>query len=289
MSSAGQASVSHGWISAVGRRRQMEDTVTVVPRLVAGEYGVYDFFAVYDGHGGVEVADKCRDRLHCILAEDIAAETPGGRKEINWEKVMAGSFARMDEEVHWMKMAADMEGSEGSSMAPEKTMGSTAVVVLVGSEELVVANCGDCRAVLSRGGVAIPLSRDHKPDRPDETERVEAAGGRVLNWNGCRVLGVLATSRSIEITVCRRSQSDDFLIIASDGLWDVLSNEAACEFVRRCFNGQMWRRLPSGVASSSASAAAILLAQLAIARGSGDNISAIVVELRRSTNYSTTT
>ena len=36
-----------------------------------------------------------------------------------------------------------------------------------------------------------------QPDRPDEKERVEAAGGRIINWNGCRVLGVLATSRSI--------------------------------------------------------------------------------------------
>lgn len=37
----------------------------------------------------------------------------------------------------------------------------------------------------------------YQPDRPDEKERIEAAGGRVINWNGNRVLGVLATSRSI--------------------------------------------------------------------------------------------
>lgn len=36
-----------------------------------------------------------------------------------------------------------------------------------------------------------------QPDRPDELERIEGAGGRVINWNGNRVLGVLATSRSI--------------------------------------------------------------------------------------------
>lgn len=38
-----------------------------------------------------------------------------------------------------------------------------------------------------------------QPDRPDETERVEAAGGRIINWNGSRVCGLLATSRSIGI------------------------------------------------------------------------------------------
>lgn len=51
--------------------------------------------------------------------------------------------------------------------------------------------------VLCRGDVVVPLSVDHKPDRPDEKERVEVAGGRVTDWNGSCVLGVLATSRSI--------------------------------------------------------------------------------------------
>lgn len=44
-------------------------------------------------------------------------------------------------------------------------------------------------------GVSIYLLA--QADRPDEMERVEAAGGRVINWDGYRVLGVLATSRSI--------------------------------------------------------------------------------------------
>ncbi|EYU37393.1 hypothetical protein MIMGU_mgv1a023042mg, partial [Erythranthe guttata] len=69
-------------------------------------------------------------------------------------------------------------------------------VVLVGEEEIVVAHCGDSRVVLSRGGVAVPISIDHKPDREDEKERIEAAGGQVINYNGWRVQGVLATSRS---------------------------------------------------------------------------------------------
>lgn len=43
-----------------------------------------------------------------------------------------------------------------------KDMGSTAVVVMVGKEEVVVANCGDSRAVMCRGGLVVPLSHDHK-------------------------------------------------------------------------------------------------------------------------------
>ncbi|XP_044486400.1 protein phosphatase 2C 51-like isoform X3 [Mangifera indica] len=180
--------LSHGLISVIGRRRVMEDAVSVA----IGDIKGYDFFAVYDGHGGAQMAKKCRERLHVIIREELKRRNScnGGGVEY-WEELMTASFLRMDEEV------SVVEEEEGPTVAEMRTMGSTAVVVMVGKDELVVANCGDSRAVLCRGGVAVPLSRDHKPDRPDEKERVEAAGGRVINWNGSRVLGVLATSRSI--------------------------------------------------------------------------------------------
>ncbi|GAB4857550.1 hypothetical protein Ancab_015458 [Ancistrocladus abbreviatus] len=62
-----------------------------------------------------------------------------------------------------------------------------------------------------------------------------------------------------ETTTCRRTHSDEFLIIASDGLWDVLSDEAACQFVSSCLNGQMKRVLASGVAGCPAAVVAALL------------------------------
>ncbi|XVE58056.1 hypothetical protein DITRI_Ditri04bG0139800 [Diplodiscus trichospermus] len=201
--------------------------------------------------------------------------------------VMAACFAKMDQEV----------SGGGPEDAILKTMGSTAVVVLIGTEEVVVANCGDSRAVLFRGGSAVALSRDHKPDKPDERERVEAAGGSVINWDGNRVLGVLATSRSIgdqylkpyvisipEVSVTERTKSDSFVILASDGLWDVVSNETACEVVKRYIDGQIKMRfsdLPQGCNGDRAAEAAAMLAELAMARGSTDNISVIVVELKR--------
>ncbi|KAG4386279.1 hypothetical protein GLYMA_11G018000v4 [Glycine max] len=181
------AAASHGFISVIGRRRVMEDAVKVVTGLVAAEQhcGGYDFFAVYDGHGGTLVANACRDRLHLLLAEEVVRGTAAD-KGLDWCQVMCSCFMKMDKGV-------GEENDDGGG----NTMGSTAAVVVVGKEEIVVANCGDSRAVLCRGGVAVPLSRDHKPDRPDEKERIEAAGGMVINWNGNRVLGVLATSRSI--------------------------------------------------------------------------------------------
>lgn len=133
-----------------------------------------------------------------------------------------------------------------------------------------------------------------QPNRPDEMKRVEAAGGRIINWDGYRVLGVLSTSRSIgdfflkpyvtcepDITVTERSDKDEFLILASDGLWDVISNEVACRIVRQCLSGQAAKMFPGAVNGRSAAEAAALLAELAIARGSKDNISIVIVELTR--------
>ncbi|CAM8937485.1 unnamed protein product [Rhodiola kirilowii] len=134
-----------------------------------------------------------------------------------------------------------------------------------------------------------------QPDRPDELDRVEAAGGRVINWNGFRVLGVLATSRSIgdqylkpfvtsepEVTVCQRTKNDEFLILASDGLWDVISNQVACQVVRKCLYGRLRKGIQDEtVKENNVTRAATLLAKLAMARGSKDNISVVIVELRK--------
>ncbi|KAJ6748812.1 PHOSPHATASE 2C FAMILY PROTEIN [Salix purpurea] len=275
-----EAVLSYGSVSVIGGRKEMEDTVKVELGFLSFNEGEekYDFFGVYDGHGGALVAEACKERLHRVIVEEIMEGKEGGGGVEYWEKVMEECFRKMDEEV-----------------VKDKMMGSTAVVAVVGKEEVVVANCGDSRAVICRGGVAVPLSVDHKPDRPDELERVEAAGGRVINWNGHRVLGVLATSRSIgdqylkpfvsskpEVTVNKRAENDEFLVLASDGLWDVISNEFACQIIKRCLHGRM-RRKSQGVVSESrrTAEAAAVLAELAMARGSKDNISVIVVELKR--------
>ncbi|PIN20518.1 Serine/threonine protein phosphatase [Handroanthus impetiginosus] len=284
--------LSHGTISVIGRRREMEDAVAVELGFLKRGEKRYDFFGVYDGHGGWRVAQSCGEMLHKML-RNVLEEESGG--EVDWERVMAAGFKRMDEEVK----------KSGAAVA---TTGSTATVAVIGEEEVVVANCGDSRAVLWRSGCAVQLSEDHKPDRPDELERIEQIGGKVINWNGQRVLGVLATSRSIgdeylkpfvisepEVKVIKRTDADEFLILASDGLWDVVSNNVACQVVRRCLDGKIKRNsqlpifqdnIPGGTPfdeimnQSRAAEAAAVLAELAIARGSGDNISVIVVGLK---------
>ncbi|KAK4277537.1 hypothetical protein QN277_015524 [Acacia crassicarpa] len=277
----GVEDLSYGSVSLIGRRKEMEDAVSIEAGFVVRERTKCDFFAVYDGHGGSQVAKACRERLYQLVAEELERLGRNGG-EVDWEAMMEGCFAKMDSEL--------------ADNAAVRTVGSTAVVAVVGKDEVVVANCGDSRAVMGRGGEAFALSDDHKPDKPDELMRIEAAGGRVINWNGHRVLGVLATSRSIgdqhlrpyviskpEVTVTKRTNKDEFLILASDGLWDVMSSEAACEVVRKCLSRQGRRNNYSSELQnhqSPASEAAAVLAELAMAKGSSDNTSVIVVQLR---------
>lgn len=91
-----------------------------------------------------------------------------------------------------------------------------------------------------------------------------------------------------EVTIMNRSAEDECLILASDGLWDVVSNDTACGVVRMCLRAQ---KTTSHSESSGTDAAvrsdkacldaSILLTKLALARQSSDNVSVVVVDLRR--------
>ncbi|CAM0881480.1 unnamed protein product [Alopecurus aequalis] len=220
-----------GYTSICGRRPEMEDALVVVPRffglplwMLTGSNMVdgldpisfrlpAHFFGVYDGHGGAQVADYCRDRLHATLVEELSriegsvsgANLGAVEFKKQWEKAFVDCFTRVDDEVAG-KASRGGGGDVGTSnvaapavadpVAPE-TVGSTAVVSVICSSHIIVSNCGDSRAVLCRGKQPVPLSVDHKPNREDEYARIEAAGGKVIQWNGYRVFGVLAMSRSI--------------------------------------------------------------------------------------------
>ncbi|CAO2178944.1 unnamed protein product [Urochloa humidicola] len=262
-------SLSHGAQSVIGRRRSMEDMVAVaaplpVAQAAAGEVEegdgggrwVPEFFAVYDGHGEAWVAEACRDRLHVALAEEVvrlglvngAGGEAGGAL---WKEAMAAAFARVDGEVSAVQAAA------GDTKPYAE--GSSAVVAVLEPRRIVVAHCGDSRAVLCRAGVPVPLSTEHKPERPDEMARIESVGGRILYWHGPRVLGVLSMSRSIgdyflkpsmsaepEVTVTDRADTDEFIILGSDGLWNAMSNEYACKVTRHCLSGRLAANCPAG-------------------------------------------
>ncbi|XP_071677265.1 protein phosphatase 2C 50-like, partial [Lolium perenne] len=214
-----------GCAATRGHPAEMEDACAVVPRFAdvlvrmlatsreMGGIGV-DFdasdlrlpahlFGVYDGHVGPEVANYCRDKIHVVLRDVLrAGKGLGEVGEVDvkepWEKVFGDCFQKVDNEVS-DKASMFSNGSSESRAEPvaADNVGSTAVVTAVCSSHVIAANCGDSRVMLCRGKEPISLSVDHKPDRKDELARIEAAGGKVIDWNGYRVSGILAMSRSI--------------------------------------------------------------------------------------------
>lgn len=267
----------------------MEDAVSLHPSLLRNLH----FYGVFDGHGCSHVAEKCRERLHEIVKQEVEAMTTDGEC---WKETMAKSFKKMDTEVS-RRDSTVKSSCRCELQSPQcDAVGSTAVLSVLTPEKIVVSNCGDSRAVLCRNGVAVPLSIDHKPDRPDELNRIQEAGGRVIYWDGARVLGVLAMSRAIgdnylkpyvipdpEVTVTDRTDDDECLILASDGLWDVVTNETACGVARMCLKAAEGGG-DSETAHNACSDAALLLTKLALARQSSDNVSVVVVDLRKRRN-----
>ncbi|XP_017701594.2 protein phosphatase 2C 50-like [Phoenix dactylifera] len=336
-----------GCTSICGRRPEMEDATVALPwfweipaRMLTADCLVEStspslshlpahFFGVYDGHGGAQVANYCRERIHLALIEEIKnlnrsfGDSSGDDWKKQWEMAFTNCFLKVDDEVGGKgrevvgsTLDASEEGSSSSlssfvpsePIAPE-TVGSTAVVAVICSSHIIIANCGDSRVVLCRGKEPVALSVDHKPNRDDEYARIEAAGGKVIQWNGYRVLGVLAMSRSIgdrylkpwiipdpEVTIVPRVREDECLILASDGLWDVMSNEEVCDAARRRI--LLWHK-KNGVTASTArrgegadpaaQAAAEYLEKLALQKGSKDNITIIVVDLKAQRKFKSKT
>ncbi|XVF86702.1 hypothetical protein PTKIN_Ptkin18bG0063200 [Pterospermum kingtungense] len=280
-----------------GRRSTMEDVVAVHPGFLeicckdaggcmaseckfAMEKLPVHYFGLFDGHGGHQVSNYCANELCGIVAEEWKKGSTLDGCGNRWEVTLCKAYERAD------------NAFKDETLAP-KFAGSTALVVIVSACQIIAANCGDSRAVLCRGRQAIPLTFDHRPDRVDEYERITSSGGRILNWGCLRVEGILAMSRAIgdldlkqwvisvpEVTFTTRTEKDEFLILASDGLWDVLSNEEVVKFARREI--RQHRRLVR--ARGSPFPAAWYVSQQVLRRaydaGSYDNISVIVVDLK---------
>lgn len=245
---------SYGYASCPGKRSSMEDFYETRIDGIDGE--VIGLFGVFDGHGGARAAEYVKQNLFSNLIKhpNFISDT---------KSAIADAYSHTDSE--FLK-------SENSQ---NKDAGSTASTAILVGDRLLVANVGDSRAVICRGGHAIAVSRDHKPDQKDERQRIEEAGGFVM-WAGTwRVGGVLAVSRAFgdrllkqyvvadpEIKEERVDSSLEFLILASDGLWDVVSNEEAVAMVKPI-------KEPEEGAKR--------LMQEAYERGSADNITIVIV------------
>lgn len=184
-------------------------------------------FAIYDGHLG----DSVPAYLQKNLFSNILKEKDFWTDPI---RAINKAYERTDQAI----LSHDPDLGRG---------GSTAVTaILIDGQKLYVGNVGDSRAVLAKGGQAIQLSIDHEPS----TERgsIEDRGGFVSNMPGdvARVNGQLAVSRAFgdknlkshlrsdpDVTHADLDSETDIMLLASDGVWKVMSNEEAIDMARK--------------------------------------------------------
>ncbi|KAK8989622.1 hypothetical protein V6N11_064040 [Hibiscus sabdariffa] len=144
-------------------------------------------------------------------------------------------------------------------------------------------------AILCRGAQAIPLTIDHKPDRAYEMEMITTNRGKILYWGCSRVEGILSVSMAIgdhnlktwivstpEVTFTARTEEDVCLVLARDGLWDVLSNGEVAKLART----ELRRRRKLG-ASSPADYVSRKIVKKALMANTEDNISIIVIDFNK--------
>jgi serine/threonine protein phosphatase PrpC len=371
---AAAVTVEAGAFGALGPREAMEDRHVLIQGL--GGDSKVTLAAVFDGHRGYEAAAYAAAQLPrnlLIAAVDVgmrsstssssssctpgregatvglAGTEPGNDSSSASAMALKEAFINTDAGF-WQEWQAEMHANAVVGQYAERYPGCTALAAVIAGNQLFVANAGDGRAVISRGGLAVPLSRQHTADLADERARVVAAGGTVVYRGGSwrvgpaalqvtRALGDFDLKQPVQMTgqqrqgqqmpgqqvvgpVCllgshspyhqqqndtnaqptaaaaaaaandspstfgsssstggafpvtaepevvslQLTDTDQFLVLGSDGLWDVVSDQEAVGLVNDTVKD------PALCAKR--------LVQEALARGSNDNVTAVVLFLQ---------
>ncbi|ELT90570.1 hypothetical protein CAPTEDRAFT_179751 [Capitella teleta] len=255
---------SIGQLSLQGRRPENEDRILVEP--LSDQILL---LAIFDGHGGSLAVDYCQahfaEQLKGILEKQEDGGLQGALRQAfcdvnhNFTRFVKNNFHR----------------DEAALMS-----GTTATVCLLRSgTELVIGHVGDSRATLCREGQSLRLTTDHEPDLPEERERIQESGGKVLmsSLGKPRVMGRLDMSRSIgDIDLKQygvtaepdirsiqiKHGRDAFLVLTTDGIHRVLNSTEVVSLLSSC------RDPPE---------ACRMLLDQALMFGSEDNCTALVV------------
>ena len=259
-------------ISLKGLRPQNEDCHNVILNSNGRNklLNKVDFFSVFDGHGGKEVSNYLSETLNKYFMKR-SVTYPLSRKYVKtvYDHVQ-------------QKLRNDFKNFSYHT-------GSTSLVVIFFKKRehkyLNILNTGDCRCVISRDNCALSLTKDHKPHWPEERARIKKLGGEIAydgyNWrvkdlSVSRAFGDIDSTPYLthlpDIFQYRLEKTDKFVIIACDGVWDVISNQEAVNFViNNCYKDDLKTRNNSNVNIANE------LGKHVLNKGSTDNINIIVV------------
>jgi protein phosphatase 1G len=245
-----------------GWRDQMEDASICILKM---EEPLSDasVFGIFDGHGGPMVAKICEQSFpleicrQARISSDLGIALEKSFIEIDSFLQTTGSLKNLRTSANGstfsLSRVDEPEGVQRENLFD--FIGSTAVISVVRDGKVFVANAGDSRAILCRGGQAVELSRDHKPESPRERSRIENAGGRVSVVGPChrvdfglnlsRALGDFLYKRNTdlpashqkitavpEIVVETIDEDTEFMILCCDGLVELLNNQQVINHVR---------------------------------------------------------
>ncbi|KAM0954562.1 putative protein-serine/threonine phosphatase transcription factor DBP family [Dioscorea sansibarensis] len=238
-------SIRSGSYTDIGPRRYMEDEHICIDDLSAHMGSLFRcptpsaFYGVFDGHGGPDAAAFIR--RHAIRFFFEGSDFPQS-SQVN-DVFLEG----VENSVRKAYLLADLALADECTV--NKSSGSTVLTALVFGRFLLVANAGDCRAVLCRKGEAVDMSQDHRPIYAAEHQRVLESGGYIDDGY---LNGVLSVSRALgdwdlklplgtpspliaepEFRQALLTEDDEFLIIGCDGIWDVMSSQHAVSIVRK--------------------------------------------------------
>ncbi|CAE7899283.1 unnamed protein product [Symbiodinium sp. KB8] len=221
----------HGYALAINDRATMEDAVAIQEN-VAG----YTCLAVFDGHGGDKAATLAQSHLPKQLNEHL-------QRTADKEQAAIDAFHAVEELMH-----EELAGE--ASMLPSGTSsGTVACVALFRDKEVILVNLGDCRAVVCESSKVATTTKDHSPDKNKmEKQRLNDSGvsvesgyvdgkvqvsralGDLTGKTGHKIRGLMCTP---DVTIIEVKDTTEFLILATDGIWDGIQDQTATTTARK--------------------------------------------------------
>jgi len=267
-------------ISLLGKRPTNEDQHNIFMNLngLNSNYNSINVFSVFDGHGGKDVAKYLNSHLIPFFTNEKS----------NYNITEHSTFKK-----YIIKVFDHIENKlEKKFKNFSYNVGSTALIVIFYKKNdsiyYDVINVGDSRTILcNKHNKAIALSIDHKPNVESEKKRIESMGGIIEYDNPDWRIQGLSVSRAFgdmdakpyviskpDIYKYKLKLSDKFIVIACDGLWDVMQNQDVVNFIN---NKLKSINHLDNLSSNSKKNIAYELANHAINNGSYDNISIIII------------